>query len=220
MLWKPGAVLGAVILPVLTALVERSLGDGGSRDQDDDGDGTIADMDSDVRVCPFCGQRPGVGVFCDACGRNLSDVERLPTRAEWEIDPSPSADSASDSRPLADRCAAATATFLAAMRAAGDPGAAKAPILGSSGLRRRPHAWVLREVHRKNEDPWHYEYEPGLLLTTDGRFLRLESEVRGWGQARFPRYVDAAGPDPIEMPVEERLIEELQAVLRDNDVRA
>ena len=26
----------------------------------------------------------GAGVFCDACGRNLSQVEQLPTRAEWE----------------------------------------------------------------------------------------------------------------------------------------
>jgi hypothetical protein len=172
-------------------------------------------MDSEVRVCPFCGQPPGIGLFCDACGRNLSEVEQLPTRAEWEIQESASA---SESRPLADRCAAATAAFLTAMRAAGDPGAAKASLRGGSGLRRRPRAWVLRDVHRKNEDPLHYDYEPGLLLTTDGRFHRLESEVRGWGQARFPLYVDAADPDPIEMPVETRLIEELSAVLRDNDV--
>ena len=169
-------------------------------------------MDSGARVCPFCGQPPGVGVFCDACGRNLGQVEQLPTRAEWEIEP-PAGN-------LADRCAAATAAFLAAMRAAGDPGVDKATLRGSSGLRRRPRAWVLRQVDRKNDDPLHYEYEPGLLLTTDGRFLRLESEVRGWGQARFPLYVDAADPEPIEMPVEDRLIEELAAVLRDNDVVA
>jgi hypothetical protein len=83
---------------------------------------------------------------------------------------------------------------------------------------RRPRAWVLRPVHQQNDDPLHYRYEPGLLLTTEGRFHRVESEVRGWGQARFPRYVDAPRPDPIEMPVEERLIEELAAVLRANDV--
>jgi hypothetical protein len=176
-------------------------------------------MDSEVRVCPFCGRRPGVGVFCDACGRNLSAVERLPTRAEWEIE-QPAIATAPDSRPLADRCAAATATFLAAMRAAGDPGVAKVPLSGGSSLwrARLPRAWVLRHVHQVNDDPLHYDYEPGLLLTTEGRFHRLESEVRGWGQARFPRYVDGANPDPIEMPVEERLIEELAAVLRDNDV--
>jgi hypothetical protein len=176
-------------------------------------------MDSEVRVCPFCGQRPGVGVFCDACGRNLSTVEQLPTRVEWEHGQSASP-AAPDSRPLADRCAAATAAFLAAMRAAGDPGAAKAPLSGGSGLRRtrRPHAWALRQVNQLNDDPWHYEYEPGLLLTTEGRFHLLKSEVRGWGQARFPRYADVADRDPIEMPVEERLIEELAAVLRANDV--
>jgi hypothetical protein len=174
-------------------------------------------MDSEVRVCPFCGRRPGIGMFCEACGRDLSAVERLPTRAEWE-----SATPTTDARPLADRCAAATAAFLAAMSAAGNPGAAKAALPGGSGLRRvrRPQAWVLRQVHRQNDDPLHYRYEPGLLLTAEGRFHRLESEVRGWGQARFPRYVDTPHRDPIEMPVEERLIEELAAVLRDNDVIA
>jgi hypothetical protein len=116
--------------------------------------------------------------------------------------------------PLAERCAAATAAFLAAMRAAGDPGTAKAPI--SAGLRRRPQAWVLRAVRPLNDDPTHYEYEPGLLLTTQGRFHRLDSEVRGWGQARFPVYADVAAPEPIEMPVEERLLDELAAVRRDN----
>jgi hypothetical protein len=179
-------------------------------------------MDSDARVCPFCGQRPGVGTFCDACGRNLSALERLPTRAEWEIEPSPSPTAVSGTRSLADRCTAATESFLAAMRAVGDPGATRAPLSGGFGLRRtrRPRAWVLRPVGRENADPLHYEYEPGLLLTTDGRFHRLKSEVRGWGQARFPRYLDTAERDPIEMPVDERLIEELATVLRDNDVIA
>ena len=41
-------------------------------------------MDAEARVCPFCGMRPGVGMFCEACGRNLQAVDRLPTRAEWE----------------------------------------------------------------------------------------------------------------------------------------
>jgi len=179
-------------------------------------------MDSAVRVCPFCGQRPGVGVFCEACGRSLSAVERLPSRAEWETEQSASATTGSAPPSLADRCAAATATFLAAMRAAGDPGAAKAPISGGSGLwrARRPQAWVLRHVHRIDDDPMHYDYEPGLLLTTQGQFHRLESEIRGWGQARFPVYHDSASSDPIETPVEERLIDELAAVLRENDVTA
>ena len=33
------------------------------------------------RVCPFCGEPPGGSAFCTACGRNLTSVERLPTRA-------------------------------------------------------------------------------------------------------------------------------------------
>jgi hypothetical protein len=106
------------------------------------------------------------------------------------------------------------------MHAAGDPGAEKTSFRGGSGLRRRPRAWVVREVVRTNEDPRHYAYEPGLILTTDGRFHRLESEVRGWGQARFPLYVDTATPDPIELPVDARLIDELAALLRAHDVAA
>ena|SRR5215207_576178 len=175
-------------------------------------------MESDVRVCPFCGNRPGVGMFCDACGRNLATVERLPTRAEWETAGSSSAAAKPDPRPMGERCAEATAAFLAAMHAAGDPGAAKTPMSGGSGLRRarRVQGWVLRPVHREHDDPLHYE--AGLVVTTDGRFHRLESEVRGWGQRDFPRYHDSVNPHAIDMPVEERLIGELAAVLRDNGV--
>src|SRR3954452_13765803 len=103
-------------------------------------------MDSDVRVCPFCGQRPGAGTFCEACGRNLAAVERLPTRAEWD-DLQPAGSGGSEpgeaSGPLGDRCAAATEAFLVAMHAAGDPGATDVLPRGP-GLRRprRPRAWV------------------------------------------------------------------------------
>jgi hypothetical protein len=38
------------------------------------------------------------------------------------------------------------------------------------------------------------------------------------GQRDFPRFHDTVDPDPIDMPVEERLIGELTAVLRDNGV--
>jgi hypothetical protein len=40
-------------------------------------------MEPAERVCPFCGEPPGVGVFCAACGRNLGAVDRLPRRSEW-----------------------------------------------------------------------------------------------------------------------------------------
>ena len=33
---------------------------------------------ADARVCPHCGEPPGEGVFCAACGRNLASVDRLP----------------------------------------------------------------------------------------------------------------------------------------------
>jgi hypothetical protein len=56
--------------------------------------------------------------------------------------------------------------------------------------------------------------EPGLVLTVEGRFHRLHSELRGWGQRDFPHYHHTVEPNPIDMPVTERLIGELAAVLR------
>jgi len=35
------------------------------------------------RVCPECGRPPGIAAFCEQCGLNLADVERLPTYDEW-----------------------------------------------------------------------------------------------------------------------------------------
>jgi hypothetical protein len=176
----------------------------------------------DERVCPFCGEPPGVGVFCAACGRNLSSVEQLPTRAEWE-QRSPAETTPTDDRPLAERCAAATEEFLAKMHAAGDPGTSETPITGGSGLFRMPktRGWVVRAVHRDvGEDPEAdianlRRYEPGLVLTPAGAFHRIDSEVRGWGQRDFPRFYDSVAPEPIAMPVEARLIDELAAVLRE-----
>ncbi len=174
-------------------------------------------MVSEARVCPFCGQTPGVGVFCEACGRNLAAVERLPTRTEWE---STQTVGARSSRPMDERCAAATEAFLTAMHASGDPGTSDVFPRGS-GLRRtrRPPAWVLRRVHREPDGELK-QYEPGLVLTVEGRFHRLESEVRGWGQRDFPRFVDTAAPDAIEMPVDARVIAELDALLHENGVIA
>jgi hypothetical protein len=171
-------------------------------------------MDAEARVCPFCGNRPGVGMFCEACGRNLQPVERLPTRAEWEGEEDWRADEA-ETRPLAERCADATATFLAAMRAAGNPGTVRTPMSKRSPFRRAgtAHGWVLRPVDREDfEKP--RRYEPGLVLTVEGRFHRLHSDLRGWGQRDFPQYRHTVEPDAIEMPVTERLIGELAGVLR------
>jgi hypothetical protein len=93
------------------------------------------------------------------------------------------------------------------------------PVSGKSGFLRAPtlSGWVVRPVHREESDEIENlrNYEPGLVLTTDGAFHRIDSEVRGWGQRDFPRYHDSADPNPIEMPVDERLIEELAALRRD-----
>jgi hypothetical protein len=174
-------------------------------------------MGSDARVCPFCGEPPGQGVFCAACGRNLAAVDRLPTRAEWEADRPPAETVPSQS--LAERCAAATEAFLAAMRAAGAPGATDVfPKPGGFRRAKLPPAWVLRPVRRDPDDEDYTTYEPGLILTVEGRFHVLESEVRGWGQRDFPRFVDTPAREPVEMPVEEWLIGELDAVLREHGV--
>jgi hypothetical protein len=175
-------------------------------------------MDAEARVCPFCGNRPGVGMFCEACGRNLAAVERLPTRAEREAEGTGKRrPSKTEMRPLAERCADATAAFLAAMRAAGNPGAVGTPMSKRSAFRRAgsAHGWALRPVDREDSEKPH-RYEPGLVLTVEGRFHRLHSELRGWGQRDFPHYHHTVEPDAIDMPVEERLIGELATVLRTN----
>jgi hypothetical protein len=186
-------------------------------------------MAAQERVCPFCGEPPGVGVFCAACGRNLSAVQQLPTRAEWarggaaapaEDTTAPPAAAPTDDRPLAERCAEATTAFLSAMHAAGDPGTVELAITGKTGFFKTPkiRGWVVRPVER-NEDAEEVEelkrYVPGLLLTTDGVFHRIDSEVKGWGQRDFPHFHDSADPDPLDMPMEGRLIDELATVLRE-----
>jgi hypothetical protein len=162
-------------------------------------------------------------MFCEACGRNLAAVEQLPTRAEWE-DSQPAAEDAgaADTRPVSERCAEATAAFLAAMHAAGDPGASRIPMSGATGFRRQRHAqaWVVRTVGRDEDEEDFSRYEPGLVLTTEGRYHRLDSEVRGWGTRDFPVYRDIVDPDPIETPADERLEGELADVLRANGVDA
>ncbi len=171
-------------------------------------------MDPSTRVCPFCGDPPGVGVFCAACGRNLADVARLPTAAEWN---DRAAHDPADS--LVTRAALATAAFLEAMHAAGNPGAAEIPVGKPSAFRRarRLYGWVLRPVDREDfEKP--ARYEPGLVLTAEGRFHRLDSELRGWGQRDFPQYHHTASPDPVDVPPEERLLVELAAVRAANGV--
>jgi hypothetical protein len=177
------------------------------------------------RVCPFCGEPPGAGVFCAACGRNLSAVEQLPTRAAWEASPAESAPAAAGAPAadgsLADRCAAATAAFLAAMRAAGCPGTTKTPKQKAELLRRagRAEGWVVRAVDRDDEASPR-RYEPGLVLTTDGDWYQLDNILRGYGTRDFPSYEHKVGAEPVEPPVDGRLPGELAAVLREHGVEA
>ena len=100
------------------------------------------------------------------------------------------------------------------MGAVGNPGAVRTPMSKRSPFRRAGtvHGWVLRPVDREDfEKP--RRYEPGLVLTVEGRFHRLHSELRGWGQRDFPHYDHTVEPDAIDMPVAERLIGELATVL-------
>jgi hypothetical protein len=169
-------------------------------------------MEATTRVCPNCGNPPGAGVFCESCGRNLSAVERLPTRAEWERDHAVAAEP-----PSPQRSAAAVAAFLEAMRAAGNPGTTKIPIAGSGFRTRHVEAWIVRPVEREDfERP--RTYESGLALTPEGDFYTLDSELRGWGQRDFPHYHHTVQPDPVPAPVDDRLPGELAEVLKVNDL--
>ena len=166
-----------------------------------------------MRVCPFCGEPPGPGVFCEACGRNLAAVERLPTAEEWKAGGSGATDVVEVDP------AAAVAAFLAAMHEAGDPGATEFPAGKPSllGRTRRVRGWAVRPVDREDfEGP--KRYEPGLVLTVDGAFHQLDSELRGWGQRDFPIFNHSASAEPIEAPLEPRLVAELHAVRAANGV--
>jgi hypothetical protein len=158
-----------------------------------------------MRVCPFCGEPPGPSVFCEACGRNLAAVERLPTAEEWKAG---GAADVADVDP-----ATAVAAFLAAMHEAGDPGTTEFPAGKPSllGRTRRVRGWAVRPVDREDfEAP--KRYEPGLVLTVDGAFHQLDSELRGWGQRDFPIFNHTASAEPIEAPLEPRLVAELHAI--------
>ncbi|MDX6728059.1 MAG: hypothetical protein QOK49_2864, partial [Baekduia sp.] len=72
----------------------------------------------------------------------------------------------------------------------------------------------------RDDDVKPRRYAPGLVLAVDGRFHRLDSELRGWGQRDFPQYHHTVGAEPIEPPVEERLLDELAVVLSEHGVAA
>jgi hypothetical protein len=162
-------------------------------------------MDADARVCPFCGEPPGTGVFCAACGRNLAQVEQLPTRREWEGDREGDGASAPPSP------AAAVAAFVAAMHGARDPGATRVPLAepGFLGRTRHVDGWVVKAVD-------HDAGEAGLFVTVDGRLHRLDTASRGLGQRADAVQIDTVGPEAGERADARRLAEDLAAVLRAN----
>jgi hypothetical protein len=153
-------------------------------------------MDGETRVCPFCGKPPGAGVFCEACGRNLANVERLPTSREFE-------------RP---DLASTLREFLAAER---KPDTKRFPCAEPRAFRRTPQitGWIVLPVDREDfEKP--RRYEPGLFLSVDGAFHQLDSELRGWGQRDFPRYEHRVSPEPVEprSDQEPRIVDALTAL--------
>jgi hypothetical protein len=169
----------------------------------------------ETRVCPYCGDPPGQGVFCAACGRNLSTVERLPTRGEWEAQHR----TGGAPPPAAGRATVDVAAFLAAMEAAGNPGRTALPTTPRKAFGRQPtiEGWVVRPVDRDDEAQPR-RYESGLFLATDGSFHALDSELRGWGQRDFPTYYESVAREPVEPPVDGRLGHELAALLHGHGV--
>jgi hypothetical protein len=170
-------------------------------------------MEPGARVCPFCGEPPGQGVFCTSCGRNLASVERLPTRQEWEL--------ASAPVPSPAGAAVTLPAFLAAMHAAGDPGATKVTRAepGFLGRAQHAHGWVVRAIEREPGDP-KAGYEPGLFVSVEGQLHRLTSKARGVGTRDGHRYVDLVGPEITDPVRDGPLPGELAAVLRANGLDA
>jgi hypothetical protein len=155
-------------------------------------------MDGDARVCPFCGEPPGAGVFCAACGRNLSQVEQLPTRAAWEREREP------DDGPPPPSAADTVSRFVAAMHAAGDPGTTRLPLAepGFLGRTRHVEGWVAAQSE--------------LFVTVDGRLHRLDSATRGLGQRAEAVHIATVGPEAAEPADAAGLAGELEDVLRAN----
>ena len=94
--------------------------------------------------------------------------------------------------------------FLETMRAAGNPGTMQLPCAKPRAFRRTPQitGWIVLPVDREDFEKPH-RYEPGVLLSVDGTFHRLDSELRGWGQRDFPLYAQRVSPEPLELPADQ-----------------
>jgi hypothetical protein len=137
-------------------------------------------------------------VFCERCGRNLSVVERLPTAGEL-------APAGTAAKPV--DLQTAIREFLDTMRAAGNPGAVEIDSGKPRAFGRTPRltGWIVVPVDREDFVAPR-RYEPGLVLSVDGTFHRLDSELRGYGQRDFPQYQHRVSPDPIEPPAGDEVI--------------
>jgi hypothetical protein len=159
-------------------------------------------VDPETRVCPFCGRPPGPGVFCERCGRNLSGVERLPTASELAA-----AQACAGSAAEPADVQTAVREFLDTMRATGNPGTVEIHSGKPRAFGRTPRltGWIVVSVDREDfATP--RRYEPGLVLSVDGTFHRLDSELRGYGQRDFPQYQQRVSSDPVELPADEEVI--------------
>ena len=154
-------------------------------------------MDPETRVCPFCARPPGPGMFCESCGRNLAGVERLPTAGELTA-------------PAPVSLEAAIGDVLDTMPATVEIQRGKRRAFGRTP---RLTGWIVVPVDREDlETP--RRYEPGLVLSVDGTFHRLDSELRGWGQRDFPQYEQRVSDDPVEVTATEELLEALSRLTR------
>jgi hypothetical protein len=154
-------------------------------------------MDPETRVCPFCARPPGPGVFCEACGRNLAAVERLPTAGELTA-------------PIPADLETAVRDVLDAMPATVEIQCGKPRAFGRTP---RLTGWIVVPVDRQDfEEP--RRYGPGLLLSVDGTLHQLDSELRGWGQRDFPQYEHRVSAEPVEVPATVALLEALAQLAR------
>jgi hypothetical protein len=109
--------------------------------------------------------------------------------------------------------------FLEEMRAAGNPGTVELDSGKPRAFRRTPRltGWIVVPVDREDVATPH-RYAPGLVLSVDGTFHRLDSELRGYGQRDFPHYQHRVSPDPVEPAVDEAVLAALARV-RDAEMR-
>ena len=77
----------------------------------------------------------------------------------------------------------------------------------------------MRAVERDDHLP-PKRYESGLVLSVEGAFHALDNQARGYGTRDFPVCEHTVAPDPVEMPVEPRLIAELGRRARRQRARA